>query len=279
MDGGVAAQIPRPLQHPLNDAQWRPEFLSPGRRQSGDEIPEAARPGNGHASGAQTGQKGTDGAGSGCVRRAAERHGRPRDIDHDGVSCACSASWSRTRYRKQVVPIVPMKSRTFGMEGMFRQLGSSRRWVKLYTPAGCRPADVLQGRQDRADSAGSINEAGRHGHWIAAATSYANTAWRCCRSTSTTRCSASSASATWHGRRATCARAAFCSAHGRAHDANGEGLQHQDGHSHLQAAMIPNCVSYDPTFAYELAVIIRTACPHVCESGRRVLLPHGDERD
>ena len=62
--------------------------------------------------------------------------------------------------------------------------------------------------------------------------------------------------ATWPGPPATRDAAAFCSADRRAHTLNGEGLQHEDGHSHVLASTIPNCVAYDPTFAYELAVII-----------------------
>ena len=61
---------------------------------------------------------------------------------------------------------------------------------------------------------------------------------------------------------------------------NGEGLQHEDGHTHIFSATIPNCISYDPTFSYELAVIVQDgAAAHVRRAGGRLLLPDGDERE
>jgi len=159
---------------------------------------------------------------------------------------------------KQVVPIVPDESRTFGMEGMFRQLGIFSQVGQLYTP---QDADQLMFYKE--DKSGQIlqegiNEAGAMSSWIAAATAYANygkamlpfyvyysmfgfqrigdLAW-----------AAGDLRARGFMVGGTAGRTTL----------NGEGLQHQDGHSHLQAAMIPNCVSYDPTFAYELAVIIQ----------------------
>jgi pyruvate dehydrogenase E1 component len=159
---------------------------------------------------------------------------------------------------KQVVPIVPDESRTFGMEGMFRQLGIFSQVGQLYTPAD---ADQLMFYKE--DSSGQIlqegiNEAGGMADWIAAATSYANhgvamipfyiyysmfgfqrigdLAW-----------AAGDLRSRGFLLGATAGRTTL----------NGEGLQHQDGHSQLQAAMIPNCIAYDPTFAFELAVIIQ----------------------
>ncbi len=159
---------------------------------------------------------------------------------------------------KQVVPIVPDESRTFGMEGMFRQLGIFSQVGQLYTP---QDADQLMYYKE--DKTGQIlqegiNEAGGMADWIAAATAYANhgvamipfyiyysmfgfqrigdMAW-----------AAGDLRARGFMVGGTAGRTTL----------NGEGLQHQDGHSHLMAAMIPNCVSYDPTFAYELAVIVR----------------------
>ncbi len=159
---------------------------------------------------------------------------------------------------KQVVPIVPDESRTFGMEGMFRQLGIFSQVGQLYTP---QDADQLMFYKE--DKTGQIlqegiNEAGGMADWIAAATSYANhgvamlpfyiyysmfgfqrigdLAW-----------AAGDLRARGFLLGGTAGRTTL----------NGEGLQHQDGHSHLSAATIPNCVSYDPTFAYELAVIIQ----------------------
>ncbi|MBI4938389.1 MAG: pyruvate dehydrogenase (acetyl-transferring), homodimeric type, partial [Nitrosomonadales bacterium] len=159
---------------------------------------------------------------------------------------------------KQVVPIVPDESRTFGMEGMFRQLGIFSQVGQLYTP---QDADQLMFYKE--DKHGQIlqegiNEAGAMADWMAAATSYANhgvamipfyiyysmfgfqrvgdLAW-----------AAGDMRARGFLIGGTAGRTTL----------NGEGLQHQDGHSHIQASLIPNCVSYDPAFAYELAVIVQ----------------------
>ena len=159
---------------------------------------------------------------------------------------------------KQIVPIVPDESRTFGMEGMFRQLGIFSQVGQLYTP---QDADELMFYKESATGQilqEGINEAGGMADWIAAATSYAN-----------------------HGKAMIpfyiyysmfgfqrIGDLAYAAGDLRARGflvggtagrttLNGEGLQHQDGHSHLMAATIPNCVSYDPTFAYELAVIVQ----------------------
>jgi len=159
---------------------------------------------------------------------------------------------------KLVVPIVPDESRTFGMEGMFRQLGIYSHVGQLYTP---QDADQLMYYKE--DKNGQILqegicEAGGMCSWIAAATSYAihghpmipffiyysmfgfqrvgDLAW-----------AAGDMRARGFLLGGTAGRTTL----------NGEGLQHEDGHSHLFASTIPNCVSYDPTFAYELAVIIQ----------------------
>ncbi len=145
---------------------------------------------------------------------------------------------------KLVVPIVPDESRTFGMEGMFRQLGIYSHVGQLYTP---QDADQLMYYKE--DKNGQIleegiNEAGAMSSWIAAATSY-----------STQRpvddpvlhllldVRLPARSAISRGRRATCARAASCmgGTAGRT-TLNGEGLQHEDGHSHILASTIPNCI-------------------------------------
>jgi pyruvate dehydrogenase E1 component len=157
-----------------------------------------------------------------------------------------------------VVPIVPDESRTFGMECMFRQLGIYSSVGQLYTP---QDADQLMFYKE--DKTGQIlqegiNEAGAMSSWIAAATAYANhgqmmipfyifysmfgfqrigdLAW-----------AAGDMRARGFLLGGTAGRTTL----------NGEGLQHEDGHSHLMASTIPNCISYDPTFAYELAVIIQ----------------------
>ncbi|MGR4069473.1 pyruvate dehydrogenase (acetyl-transferring), homodimeric type [Halomonas sp. LR3S48] len=159
---------------------------------------------------------------------------------------------------QQVVPIVPDEARTFGMEGMFRQLG-------IYTSEGQKyePVDKGQIMFYREDKKGQIleegiTEAGAMSAWIAAATSYSNhnlpllpfyiyysmfgfqrigdLAW-----------AAGDLQARGFLVGGTAGRTTL----------NGEGLQHQDGHSHLQAATIPNCRSYDPTYAHEVAVIVQ----------------------
>ncbi|HZP87881.1 MAG TPA: pyruvate dehydrogenase (acetyl-transferring), homodimeric type [Burkholderiales bacterium] len=159
---------------------------------------------------------------------------------------------------KQVVPIVPDESRTFGMEGMFRQLGIYSSVGQLY-----RPEDADQLMYYKEDKSGQIlqegiNEAGAMCSWIAAATSYSthgvsmipfyifysmfgfqrvgDLAW-----------AAGDSRARGFLLGGTAGRTTL----------NGEGLQHEDGHSHLISATIPNCVSYDPTFSYEVAVIIQ----------------------
>ena len=158
---------------------------------------------------------------------------------------------------KFVVPIVPDEARTFGMEGMFRQLGIYSSVGQLY-----KPVDSDQVMYYREDKKGQIlqegiNEAGAMSSWMAAATSYSNNgvtmipfyiyysmfgfqrvgdlAW-----------AAGDMQARGFLLGGTAGRTTLA----------GEGLQHQDGHSHLQAAFIPNCRAYDPTFAYELAVIL-----------------------
>ncbi|MCW8945114.1 MAG: pyruvate dehydrogenase (acetyl-transferring), homodimeric type, partial [Sedimenticola sp.] len=158
----------------------------------------------------------------------------------------------------QVVPIIPDEARTFGMEGMFRQLGIYSSVGQLYTPVDSD--QVMYYREDKKGQIlqEGINEAGAMSSWIAAATAYANhgismipfyvyysmfgfqrvgdLAW-----------AAGDMQARGFLIGGTAGRTTLA----------GEGLQHQDGHSHLQAATIPNCVSYDPTFAYELAVIVQ----------------------
>lgn len=159
---------------------------------------------------------------------------------------------------KNIVPIVPDEARTFGMEGMFRQVGIYSSAGQLYTP---QDADQLMFYKE--DKKGQIleegiNEGGALASFIAAGTAYANNnvnmipfyiyysmfgfqrvgdfIW-----------AAGDSQARGFLLGGTSGRTTLA----------GEGLQHQDGHSHLAASTIPNCVAYDPTFAYELAVIIQ----------------------
>ena len=159
---------------------------------------------------------------------------------------------------KFIVPIVPDESRTFGMEGMFRQLGIYSAVGQLY-----KPQDADQLMYYREDKAGQvlqegINEAGAMSSWIAAATSYSTndvpmipfyiyySMFGLQRV----------GDLAWAAGDMRCRGFLLGGTAGRT-TLNGEGLQHEDGHSHVLASTIPNCISYDPTFAYEVVVIVR----------------------
>jgi pyruvate dehydrogenase E1 component len=159
---------------------------------------------------------------------------------------------------KRVVPIVPDESRTFGMEGMFRQFGIFSQVGQLY-----RPEDANQLMFYKEDKSGQllqegINEPGATSSWIAAATSY---------SVSDTPVIPfyiyysmfgfqRVGDLTWAAGDMRARGFLIGGTAGRT-TLNGEGLQHEDGHSHILCSVIPNCVSYDPTFSYEVAVIVQ----------------------
>ena len=158
---------------------------------------------------------------------------------------------------ERIVPIVPDEARTFGMEGMFRQLGIYSSVGQLYEPTDT--GQIMYYREDQSGQVmeEGINEGGAFAAWLAAATSYSNNetplipfyiyysmfgfqrigdlCW-----------AAGDLQARGFLLGGTSGRTTL----------NGEGLQHQDGHSHILSSTVPNCVSYDPTYAYELAVII-----------------------
>jgi pyruvate dehydrogenase E1 component len=171
----------------------------------------------------------------------------------------------------RVVPILVDEARTFGMEGLFRQIG-------IYNPEGQKytPVDKDQVMYYREDKAGQIlqegiNEAGGMCSWIAAATSYSTNnrimipfyifysmfglqrigdlAW-----------AAGDMQARGFLLGGTSGRTTL----------NGEGLQHEDGHSQVLASTIPNCVSYDPTFAHEVAVIMQHGLKRMVEKQENV---------
>ena len=175
------------------------------------------------------------------------------------------------RIGKRVVPIVPDEARTFGMEGMFRQLG-------IYTSEGQKyvPEDREQIMYYKEDKKGQIleegiNEDGSMAAWIAAATSYSTNnfplvpfyifysmfgfqrvgdlAW-----------AAGDIQARGFLVGGTAGRTTL----------NGEGLQHQDGHSHLLAQTIPSCKSYDPAYGYEMAVIVQHGIKEMFEDNQNV---------
>ncbi len=171
----------------------------------------------------------------------------------------------------RVVPIVPDEARTFGMEGLFRQLGIYSSEGQLY-----EPVDFGQMMYYKEDKKGrimeeGINEAGAFSAWLSAATAYStydkpmvpfyifysmfgfqrvgDLSW-----------AAGDCQAQGFLIGATAGRTTL----------NGEGLQHQDGHSHILANTIPNCVTYDPTFGFELAVIIQDGLRRMYENHERV---------
>jgi pyruvate dehydrogenase E1 component len=166
----------------------------------------------------------------------------------------------------RVVPILVDEARTFGMEGLFRQVG-------IYNPDGQQytPVDKDQVMYYKEDTKGQIlqegiNEAGGMSSWIAAATSYSTNnrimvpfyvyysmfgfqrigdlAW-----------AAGDMQARGFLLGGTSGRTTL----------NGEGLQHEDGHSHIMAGTIPNCISYDPTFAHEVGVILHHGLKRMVE--------------
>lgn len=166
---------------------------------------------------------------------------------------------------KRIVPIVADESRTFGMEGMFRQLGIYSSVGQLY-----HPQDADQLMWYREDKQGQIlqegiNEAGAISSWIAAGTSYSthdtpmipfyifysmfgfqrvgDLAWAAADSRT---------------------RGFLIGGTSGRTTLNGEGLQHEDGHSQVFASFIPNCVSYDPTYGYEVAVIVHDGLARMC---------------
>ena len=167
---------------------------------------------------------------------------------------------------ERIVPIVPDESRTFGMEGMFRQLGIFSQVGQLYQPEDSE--DFMFYREDQHGQIlqEGINEPGAFSSWIAAATSYANhgvamVPFYIFYSMFGFQRVGDLAWAAGDSR----ARGFLIGATAGRTTLNGEGLQHEDGHSHLLASVVPNCRAYDPTYAYELAVIVREGLRRMCE--------------
>ena len=172
---------------------------------------------------------------------------------------------------ERVVPIVPDEARTFGMEGMFRQLGIYSSVGQLYDPADSNQVMFYREDQKGQMLEEGITESGSFSAWLAAATSYSvnnyplvpfyiyysmfgfqrvgDLCW-----------AAGDSQARGFLIGATAGRTTL----------NGEGLQHQDGHSHILASTIPNCVTYDPTYSYELAVIIQDGMRRMYEEKEAV---------
>ena len=172
---------------------------------------------------------------------------------------------------KRIVPIIPDEARTFGMEGMFRQLGIYSSEGQLYEPEDHGEIASYRESKDGQVLEEGINEAGSFAAWLAAATSYSthrytlipfyifysmfgfqrvgDLAW-----------AAGDMQSRGFLLGATAGRTTL----------NGEGLQHQDGHSHLLAGAIPNCVAYDPCYGYELAVIVHDGLKRMYADRERV---------
>lgn len=172
---------------------------------------------------------------------------------------------------KNIVPIVPDEARTFGMEGMFRSLGIYSSVGQLYTPQD--RDQIMYYKEDKTGQIleEGINEAGAMSSWIAAATSYSthginmipfyiyysmfgfqrigDLAWL-----------AGDMRARGFMIGGTAGRTTL----------NGEGLQHEDGHSHILAGTIPNCITYDPCFSYEMAVIVHDGMKRMVENQENV---------
>jgi pyruvate dehydrogenase E1 component len=168
---------------------------------------------------------------------------------------------------KNVVPIVPDESRTFGMEGLFRQLGIYSQVGQLYEPEDSDQLMFYKEDKNGQILQEGINEAGAMCSWMAAATSYSTNnvpmipffifysmfgmqrvgdlAW-----------ASGDIRARGFLMGGTAGRTTL----------NGEGLQHEDGHSHVISSVIPNCVSYDPTFAFEVAVIVQDGLRRMVEN-------------
>ncbi len=171
----------------------------------------------------------------------------------------------------RVVPILVDESRTFGMEGLFRQIGIYAPEGQKYTPVDKNEVMYYREAENGQLLQEGINEAGGFSSWIAAATSYSTNnrimipfyiyysmfgfqrigdlAW-----------AAGDMQARGFLLGGTAGRTTL----------NGEGLQHEDGHSHILSSVIPNCVSYDPAFAHELAVIIQNGMERMVENQENV---------
>lgn len=172
---------------------------------------------------------------------------------------------------KNVVPIIPDEARTFGMEGLFRQVGIYANQGQKYVPQ-----DADQVAFYREDKKGQvlqegINELGAMASFVAAGTSYSTNdlpmlpVYIYYSMFGFQRVG----DMAWAAGDSQCRGFLIGGTAGRT-TLNGEGLQHQDGHSHVQAGLIPNCVSYDPTYGYEVAVITRDGTRRMLEEQENV---------
>jgi len=159
---------------------------------------------------------------------------------------------------KRVVPIVPDESRTFGMEGMFRQYGIWNQEGQNYVPEDHDQLMFYKESKTGQVLQEGINEAGAMSDWIAAATAYSvhnvqTIPFYICYSMFGLQRTLDLVWAAGDQR----ARGFLIGGTAGRTTLNGEGLQHEDGHSHILAGLVPNCISYDPTFQYEVAVVVQ----------------------
>jgi pyruvate dehydrogenase E1 component len=159
---------------------------------------------------------------------------------------------------KRVVPIVVDESRTFGMEGLFRQIGIWNQDGQNYVPQDADQMMFYKETKNGQILQEGINEAGAMADWIAAGTSYSTHGVQTipvyvCYSMFGMQRTMDLVWAAGDQR----ARGFLVGGTAGRTTLNGEGLQHEDGHSQVLAATVPNCISYDPTFAYEVAVVVQ----------------------
>ena len=228
-------------------------------RQRRDEVPARARPARSAAASATPAKVGSLAVPElPVLRRLVASLRRTRDLDDDGVRATPQCSMRDKVHRPRVVPIVADESRTFGMEGMFRQYGIYSSVGQLYHRKTPSSLTVVPRGKGRADSARRHQRGGRHFVVDRRGTSYSthdqpmipfyifysmfgfqrigDLAWAAGDMRS---------------------RGFLLGATSGRTTLNGEGLQHEDGSSQVAASFIPNCRSYDPTFGYEVATIIQ----------------------
>ncbi len=182
-----------------------------------------------------------------------------REISTTMAFVRCLAILLRDKHlKKHIVPIICDEARTFGMEGLFRQIGIYAPFGQLYEPVDSDQLAYYKEDQKGQVLHEGITEAGSMSSWIAAATSYASNGlpmipFYTFYSMFGFQRIGDLAWAAGDMR----ARGFLIGGTSGRTTLNGEGLQHEDGHSHVLAGTIPNCITYDPSFGYELAVIIQ----------------------
>ncbi len=180
----------------------------------------------------------------------------------------------------RIVPIVADEARTFGMQTLFRQIGIYSAVGQLYEPEDHEVLLYFKEAKDGQILEEGITEAGALSSWLAAATAYSSHGtpmlpFYVYYSMFGFQRVADLIWAAGDSR----ARGFLIGGTAGRTTLSGEGLQHQDGSSHLVASTVPNCRAWDPCYGYELAVIVRRRAAHARGAGGRVLLPHGDERE